>query len=189
MDEHINKNLKKTGIINIIIILATIALRLSKVGSMDMLATINACICSIALAVGVIYAITGYKKTSAKYYKIYMFLYLVSCIIALIAPFDLLSRGLAGLSLYLNIFCCIAIVVCIGILSFGKNLGKDKSINLSYTVLAISTVESLILLLDDQKIFTPLDKISTSLSYLLLAIILILFVSAKYADKESRDAE
>ena len=134
-----------------------------------------------ALAFGIYYSIAGYKKDSAKYYKIYLCLFALSCIVSIINTILSINGKMNITSI---IFIIALVVMTIGsiALAFVSNLGRNKSLAIAYTILACSFVMFIQPLLTGN--FAIVLK--TSLSYLALAYITYFFVIAKYKDKENR---
>lgn len=77
----ININLKTVGIVNSILLVAAIVLRVINITEMPTIRIIDLAICVVALLSGLVYSINGYKKDVAKYYKVFMYLYVVSNVI------------------------------------------------------------------------------------------------------------
>lgn len=117
---------KKVGIINSIFIVVAIVIRLIQLEEIPNIAKFDSFFCVVALLYGVIYALSGYKKEDAKYYKAFMFLFLVSSILSFIASVYLITIistigfNLKTIEAVLNF----VIIVCSAVLAFGKNLGK-----------------------------------------------------------------
>ena len=76
--------LKKAGIVNGILIVATVICKLFLFSSATMMTKIDSVVCMVALIFGLFYSLSGYKKDSAKYYKVFMILYVVSSIFSLV---------------------------------------------------------------------------------------------------------
>ena len=177
--KFINDNLKKAGYFNVVLIIAAIIAKLATIKKVSMLVNIDSIVCIIALVFGLFYSLSGYKKDSAKYYKVFMYLYFASNILSLMVPllapkFETVNYFIASINA--------VILVLVFILTFINDLGVNKSTNLSM----------LILLLNIIKLFYDVSNKTTmqsGFSNLILACILCVFVSAKYADKASRGAK
>ena len=172
----INDNLKKAGYFNAILITIAIILKVINFPKVPFYIKIDSAICIIALIFGLFYSLNGYKKDAAKYYKAFMFIFLVSCLFSFIAS---ISGGDT------NIFIIITNVVILlssFILTFIKDLGEKKSNILALSILLLNVFKILIV------VFTKSISLAfrVHFSNLILACILFVFVSAKYKDKESR---
>lgn len=187
--EFINKNLKQVGIVNIILIVATIVLLFINFSSRTTIAKIDVIVCVIALIFGIFYAFNGYKKDAAKYYKAFMILVFVSALNSIITPlsFIITSQSADAVSGIILTICHLPIAVCIGFLSFGKDLGKDKSIKLAIAVLVLNAIKLLYIVITGGTL--GITTLSACIANAILAIIIVVFVSAKYADKASRGAK
>lgn len=183
----LNENLKTAGIINTITIGFVIFLRLSLFNQYSMLNKIETIICCIALLYGVYYSLGGYKKNAASYYKAFMVMYLISSIFSLISNIEkLIQENILGFNLKTIIgFSSVLIIICLFVLSFVKDLKKTKSTIISYLLLIINVVKLVFSLIYSNSII----YIASDVSNLLLAIILCVFVSVKYIDKENRGTE
>lgn len=181
----INNNLKTVGYINVVLIVIAIILRLIAITVVPTIIKIDAILCIAALACGLIYALNGYKKDAAKYYKTFMYLYLISSVLSLGTSLSLAIADLGNFGI-LMIISNIIITISIFVLAFVKDFGEKKSNILSLLVLSLNILK----LLSDisiKGITTPI--ISAGFGNLILACILCVFVSAKYADKASRGAK
>ena len=175
--------LKKAGIVNGILIVATVICKLFLFSSATMMTKIDSVVCMVALIFGLFYSLSGYKKDSAKYYKVFMILYVVSSIFSLVVGIysNIKSDStVSGINIFATL-CSIAIIVCACILVVGKDMGEQKSIHLSCVILVAGLVKMIIALYSKS-----LDVITSEVSNLVLAIIVVAFVSAKYLDKASR---
>ena len=178
----INDNLKKAGYFNAVLIVIALVLRLATFVSIPTLGKIESIICIVALIYGLIYSLNGYKKDASKYYKIFMYLYLLSTVITLILTFFVAINELRKYGV-LVIIANVIILMSLAILAFAKDLGEKKSNGLALAVLAISIFK---LCFVSTK---TISHISIAFDNLMLACILCVFVSAKYADKASRGAK
>lgn len=196
MDDK-EKKLKKAGTITINAILVAVILRVSLYTTVQTLAArIQSVISIVALTFGVFYALKGYKKNAAKNYKGFMLLYFVNGLLSIVAPLSIEMstnsfRLVSGVTLAGNI----VIVICACILALGKDLGKNKSLTLSYAILGCNLIKLVAIILDLEKNPNIVDTktlayaIVAYVSNLLLAAILVIFVDGKYMDKEARGRE
>ena len=188
----ITKNLKKVGIVNIVLIAVCLILEGYVIGKKPYLLSMpsyvaTSCFIVISIICGLIYAISGYKKNAAKYYKGFMLLQLVTRIVD--AFNDLYSTityaDVYGSSYYTTVFKFI-IVICVAILAFAKDFGKKKSFIVVYISLICDVAVFIRILIAYSDIITD---IALTFMYLVLSIITTIFVEAKYIDKESRGAK
>ena len=173
----INENLKKAGYVNTVLILIAIVLRIIGIFKAPALVVIDSIICIAALVFGLIYALNGYKKGVAKYYKIFMYLLVLSSLLALstlTVEFDVLT-----------FICDIIVLACVLILALTKDLGEYKSNCCSILILSANLVKCFYTFLKT----TDIVLTSAGFANLVLACILCVFVSAKYTDKESRGSK
>ncbi|MDO4940166.1 MAG: hypothetical protein Q4E33_00565 [Erysipelotrichaceae bacterium] len=185
--ELINKNLKKVGIVNSISIAVAICLRLFQLKDTHLIANIDGVVCILTLLFGIFYSLSGYKKDAAKYFKIFTLLFLASSIVTVACGIDLIMANEGPIITnqgYSLVASSLAIVFCAAIIAFGKDLGKKKSSNLSYIIMVADVVKLLHSLFIKNETFIATDFLN-----LVLAIILLVFISAKYADKASRGAK
>lgn len=171
--KFINDNLKKAGYFNAALIIIAIVFRLYFIGIFPTAIKIDSIICTIALIFGLFYSFNGYKKDAAKYYKGFMYLYIISSLFSLVA--SILGDG--------NLLVIVAntiVLVLVSMLAFVKDFGETKSNGAALVILAISIFK---LCLVATK---TIPHISVAFANLILACILCVFVSAKYADKETR---
>ena len=174
----INDNLKKAGYFNAALIVIAIVLKAICIGIGTTLSKIDSIICIIALMFGLLYSLNGYKKDAAKNYKVFMYLFFISNAFALTAPFAIKVDVLILVS---NII----MFVLVFVLTFIKDLGVSKSTNLSMLILILTIIKFLYAV---AKLGDSLS-IYSGFSSLALSCVLCVFVSAKYADKESRGAK
>ena len=181
----LSDNLKKAGYFNAILIVIALVLRLVTFVSIPTLGKVDAIICIVALVYGLIYALNGYKKDASKYYKTFMYLYLLSAVITLILAF---SAAIIELKNYgiLVILANVVILVSIFVLACINNLGEKKSNYLALLVLALN-IFKLLFNVAIKGAIMPI--VSAGIANIMLACILCVFVSAKYADKKSRGAK
>ena len=178
----LSDNLKKAGYFNAILIVIAIVFRLCFIGSFPTAIMIDSIVCTIALIFGLFYSLSGYKKDAAKYYKAFMYLYLVSSLLSFIASIaSVLVEDKSTVLIVANA----VVLVAVFILAFIKDLGAKKSIVLALAILVISVVKMCFVVLTT----TALSLISIHFANLMLACILCVFVAAKYADKKSRGAK
>ena len=180
--KFINNNLKTVGYINAVLIIFALVLRLVSFASIPTFGKVESIICIIALIFGLIYSLNGYKKDASKYYKAFMYLYLLSTVITLILSLFVAINELRKYGI-LVVIANVVILISETILAFAKDLGEKKSNGLALAILAISIFKLCFVTTK------TISHISIAFDNLILAIILCVFVSAKYADKASRGAK
>ena len=182
--EFITNNLKKIGIINIILIVAVFIARCITFPNSLAIVKVESVIGVIGLIMGFIYAFNGYKKDDAKYYKWFMYIYAVNSLVSVIVP--VLDANKERPLTLLTIFGIINLI-CICLLTFVKDFGKTKSFVSIGIVLLINVVRFISILFAANESNTSI--ITASLENLVLAIIAFMFVVCKFADKASRGAK
>jgi len=121
------------------------------------------------------YCITGYKKSSARYFKGVLFARIISA-----------ALGLYIVSMYSQIFaviCSVVSLMCLLTLAFVKDLGKGFSMCLSILIIVASSTN-----------FAYYTGLTGSVNAchataVLLSVILLLMILAKYADKAARGSK
>ena len=103
---------------------------------------IDAILCIVALAYSLIYALNCYKKDAAKYYKTFMYLYLISSVLSLGTSLSLAIADLGNFGI-LMIISNIIITISIFALAFVKDSGEKKSNTLSLLVLSLNILKLL----------------------------------------------
>ena len=184
----ITKNLKQAGIFNATLIIATLIFQVYQICvitgtyGFNAMHFINNISIIIALISGLCYAFYGYKKTAAKYYKAFMILTLIAFVCTLI-PY--LQKS------YLMVVACLAFarIIPLVLLTFKKDFGKKNSVICAYITFALTLATMIIGPFFYVSAQTSSYGIALSLSNILLAAIIIVFVEAKYADKEARGAK
>ena len=137
----------------------------------------------IAMIPSFIYACNGYKKDVAVYYKAFMGLYALSALITFIA--DIVGT-IANGTPFVSTVICVVVLANYLILTFAKDLGKQKSMITAFCILGAQLIRfarMLIHYINNNIIF-----LSASLN-LIVAIVACLFVYAKYQDKTERGAK
>lgn len=182
----LSKNLKKAGIFNTVLILIAIGFRAYQLIDCSMLVKIDGVLCILALLFGVFYSFDGYKKDAGKYYRGFMGLYFISSVVSIATPIEAIldSTYVFDEATIIAIF-NIVIAVCIFLLGFKKDLGKEKSLNLSYAVVALDIGKLAINLF----IKASMSIISIDVSNLVLGLFTCAFVIVKYLDKQSRGSK
>lgn len=188
MFELIDK-LKKANLLNTVLVIVTIVLEV--IGLLLMLGPSSDFILDIlnivALLCGLYYIATGYKKSSANFYKIFMYLYAFEAIYATLSCIITCSNDVNAFVFILEILFNVFHVLLVSCLAFIKNLGKKASIRLA-EINVICAIASVILfgiiIVKDISLFLDLY-----LGSILVAILALVFVIAKYENKGNRGAK
>lgn len=182
-------DLKKAGILNIILILIVISAQviIFVTPEADIYTKIAAALGTVALIAAFVYAITGYKKGGAGFYSTYMLLYalaelgtLVNLIINILGK----SETIAIPMLFTG-----ATVIALFILAYMKDVGRKAS-KIIVTVILIGNVimafvEILSIASSGTIVGLPVAIIRSG-QRIMLATIAFLLVEQKYADKAAR---
>lgn len=123
------------------------------------------------------YISKGYRKTVAGSYSIFLLTYEASLILTFIRSFVI------GKSTIFSFTLLIIQIICVLILTFVKNLGK----NTSYILVSINMLACIVKIA--KQVFTAphlYTALSSSLSGFVLGFVFFVLVIAKYVDKDSR---
>ena len=183
----ISKNLRKSRYFNLVLIVISLALSIYKLttnykNGFDYF--YRPCLV-ISLISALIYALYGYKKESAIYYKAFMFLYFVSLILSAyneVLHLDNPSVNWTMISTYANF----ARVIPVFLLTFIPNFGEKKSKICSYILFGLSLfifARTCIV----HGVF--IGYTISALAQLTMSAVAVVLVNEKYADKASRGAK
>ena len=183
----INENFKKAGYFNTALIIIAIVLRLISFVNSRAITKIDCIVCIGALVYGLIYALNGYKKDAAKYYKTFMYLYLLSNTISFIIALTSAISEIGNLGVLMIVVNGI-ILLSVCSLTFIEDIGESKSNIFALSILLLNILK---LVIDIAIIGTTITTPHTSAWFanIVLACVLCVFVSAKYADKASRGSK
>ena len=183
----ITKNLKQAGIFNLVLIVVAIVLEVVGIIGSDCIFIDYALSVAkvLSLLSGSLYALYGYKKEAAKYYKGFMFLYFVSVLISIygeITYLDYIEWSSSMLSTYANFARFIPILL----LTFIPNFGEKKSKICAYILFGLSLFifARAVILYGSSVLY-----VANWLSEVAASAIACIFVNEKYADKTSRGAK
>ncbi len=157
--------------------------------SMDRLSSISNVVLMIVILImlvtGVLYLVKDYSKQAAKYYKLFLVLNVIVCILTVfIDLFFYKSTTLMYLISVLNICKIITLLM----LAYGKDLGEKKTWTIFYILLAIDIIKLLFA-------FINMSSIGFDFSFAGYVTALIsdgtigLAIKGKYDDKKSRGRE
>ena len=175
--EFITKNLKKVGVVNIILIVAVLVARCITFANSPAMSKVESIIGTIGLVFGLIYAFNEYKKDAAKYYKLFMYTYVINSIIYVI-------RTIVTSQIWQFVLGAI-VLICMCLLAFVKDFGKTKSFT-AIGIVLLTNVIRFVAAFFATNVVNVTSLVSFSSVNLTLAIIAFIFVVCKYADKESR---
>lgn len=179
------ESIKKISMCCAVLIIINIALIIFSIVRNDVF-LINGLLLIIALACGLLYSVFGYKKSSANFYKLFMVVYSVVFLLDVIIYFFFTNNSeTLGNTVYVVVAIRMLTFLCLVVLTFVKNLGKNISINLSLAILLINVILFVTCITDpnNRSLFI------LPASNLLLSFIAFLLVNGKYLDKEQRGAE
>ena len=183
-----NKKYLPFRIIHYVLMIATFVLgvyNFIKNGPSDTLLTkLSFLLLVVALVLGCVYAVLEYREQDAKYYKGFMWAYLVSSVIHLVNMIS--SSTVLAYIAFLNIIA----IVFITMLTTCKDLGKQTSYIVS-TGLLLCRIIPLVRYLTSVK-FQGQNILGVTIGFLItimLAANAFLMVAGKYIDKDSRGAE
>lgn len=174
----IRENFKKVGVFNtVLIILVVIYDSLRLVTGNTLLPKISIAIHFGAYIAGILYAVSGYKKDAAKYYKVFMLFLVVSEILSFVSKMDRSEPPM--FSMILSGICVFAALI----LFFVKDFGKKNTIAICSMSLILHISNLLYTLINaSAKFQAATGPISDSI----LLIVALVFIVAKYEDKASR---
>lgn len=177
----IRENFKQVGIFNLLlIVLVVIYDSIRLVTGSTLMPKIVILVHFVAYFAGILYAFSGYKKEGAKYYKVFMFLVAASEILSFAGKLtrsepSTLSVVLSGI--------CIALMLALALV---KDLGNKLSITLCSICLAIHLYNLIYTAINAAAKF---QAITGPLSDVILIIVALVFVIAKFEDKYARGTE
>lgn len=176
--DKIKIRLQEIGLISLIFIAAVVSYLLGRFFmATEITDKVMVVIHMGAALFGFFYAISGFSKQAAMNYKFFMFLYLVSSLVNTYEVFE--NKDFSTMS---KVVCILGVVVS-AILTFGKNLGKNKSVILTISILLLNIALLLVILVKGDIPFqTQLNGVENAL----LTAFVCIFVSAKYDDKDAR---
>ena len=142
---------------------------------------IDLLLCMVALLPALIYVIGSYRKSAAKYYRIFMYLFTASrlCSLADDIVYSIINNCGA-------FFACVfraPVLLCALLLAFVPNFGRKKSLGAAYTILALELINAIREVI---VVGAGFDVIVRGISGVVLACIVCMFVLFKYADKAAR---
>ena len=132
-----------------------------------------------ALICCVFYARRGYQKEDAAYYKTFLVIMAVACVLAIIASV-LFGNVMPGV-----VFMGLKILLLL-ILAFLKDMGKLNTLMIFFIMLLVDVIYAFIGVVPDGYM---LFKVISTVSNLLINATVLLAIRGKYADKEERGAE
>ena len=132
-----------------------------------------------ALICCIFYAWKGYKKEVAAYYKAFLLLAMVACILAITASvlFENVMPGIIFMGLK---------VLLLLILAFLKNMGKLNTLMIFFIMLLVDVIYAFIGVVPDGYMML---RVISVIANLLINATILLAIRGKYADKEERGAE
>ena len=143
----------------------------------------------LGLGSAILYLLFDARKKAANYYKFFMFTYAAEAVYAVIAALvfasSVTSWGSANMCFVniVEILGSVCIAVCICLLAFRKNLTKNPSLLVARLNLAVTVVKGVIhcLVVHDFATYYPLF-----VGTVVMAVVVLIMVRQKYADKDQR---
>jgi len=137
----------------------------------NILGTISCVFFCLSSVLAYFYCFMGYKKDSAKYFRYFCVSYSLYSIalIAFLAPYQAPTVFCRGVSLFI-----------LGAFTFGTNLGKKKSYTLAAIDLVLTIIPVVVYLVGGGASIIPV------LCDMLLSIVFVIMIYAKYVDKDNR---
>ena len=136
----------------------------------------------LAIISGFIYAVGGYKKNAALFYKGFMLLFCMASLMMIIT--DIVMSSINGYGSPISEI--LSTVICVNLLTltFAKDIGKKNSLGFAYSIVCVSLVNSIRLMV----LYSSINSMITAkaLVDIALACIACLFVIEKYTDKAAR---
>ena len=182
----INENLKKTGIVNSILIVIALVLEASAIKGLPLFGVIDKVVSVVGLICGLLYSIKGYKKNAARYYKWFMYLFALRSLISFAISVFLVGFKASDLISLIHAI-NFAIFVCAFMLAFIKDFGEHNSKTAATIILVLSGIR----LFGDVTSMLLFDAnyVNVTAAIFVEAIIINVLVSQKYIDKASRGAK
>lgn len=147
---------------------------------------INTIFAIFALVLAGLYLLTEFHKKSSKYFKFYLYLYILTEIFFILSiTIGSLIKGFIPSS-YLDIAIGVIIFLILNSLLFKKNLGKNLSLGLSYAAL-VSNLMSFVVSLQNTSVDVVYSIRLRALAGVCLAVVLVIMQHLKYYDKAQRD--
>lgn len=179
------RHLKTTGFINAVLIIVVMMLGIVLLFSdkFDITAKFSIPFDIVTLAIGLVYALKGYQKTAANYYKLYMLCGALSYLVSLTCAFEGNPDSIAR---YVGIIGLIVNVVLMLVLAFAKDLGRQKSITIAITTFGINIMQMIMFAVREEMQGSSFPIVVNVLQLIVISVITCVFVLAKYTEKASR---
>lgn len=133
-----------------------------------------------SMVCGIVYVLRDYRKTAADYYKFMMLLYVIS-------KFFLMYSTFVYGGLRLSMLANAAEVVILSMLTFGKDLGRQRTMSLFYALLSCELILSLLGGFAGAGVATAVaGRLTSALMRVVLAGTVGLAIKGKYEDKSAR---
>lgn len=177
------KHYKEIGIISIILILAGLICSLLRVymPSKYALTSVKIFVGMMTLIFAIYYTTFGYKKNGELFYKIFMCFFALNGVLATLLLVGTLAS--AGASEIVVIILNAAWCIMAFILTFGKDLGRRKSLTYGALTVVLNIIICIYVPLTAD---TPLSGFLSSFQTLIIALLALIFIYAKFEDKKAR---
>lgn len=179
-----DKAIKQISIYGSLIIIIDIALVIFGFVNKDV-DIVRGLLITIALGFGLFYSLSGFKKSVADYYKIFLVIYCVASLIDVVTFFFFTNTTeIISNTVYAVVGVRMLTIFCLLILIFVKNLGKGISFNVSLAILLINIILFIMCISEHDN-----NTYIMAMASLFLSFITLLLVFGKYIDKDKRGAE
>lgn len=181
----LRKHLKATGIINAILIVIVMIFGIVLLCSdkFDVMAKFSIPFDMVTLAIGLVYALKGYQKAAANYYKFFMVCGALSYFISLVCAFqgnpNSTARIIGLIPLIINIILMI-------ILAFAKDFGRTKSILVAVATFALNVFLLIMFAIREEVSGSSFPIVINISQLIVISIITCVFVQAKFLEKSYR---
>ena len=166
--------IKKLGIFNVLLLIVAFAACIVALNELTAaISLVRIGFHMIALACAFFYAVYGYKKNAAKYYKAFLItLGLAKLTMVIVSAVEAGAFGVSTVLFALAFVCAVLLV-------FAKDMGKTKSVCIVCAMFVLDLVNEIILLVKAADVFSAVIVLAVS-------FIAVEFVLAKYIDKAER---
>lgn len=179
----IMKHKRESCIVNLVLISVALVLEFLKLirPAESVITQIDMLLCMAAMLPALLYILSGYRKSAAQFYKVFMYMFAASCLCSLAN--DVIYTIIDHYTAYFSTVVRALVFVGALLLAFIPNFGKRKSLGVAYGILALELVNSIRLVVRYGGNFALIVK---SVSGVVIACVVCMFVLCKYADKDAR---
>ena len=172
---------KKLGAFNVLLLIVAFAACIIALEELALpVSLVRIAFQMIAIAFAFFYAVYGYKKNVARYYKEFLIVLGASRLVMVIV--GIIEAKALGIGVGVSTVLFAVSFVLAAILAFVKDLGKTKSLCAVLAMLVLDVVNEVILLVKFGDVFSAVIVLAVS-------FVAVEFVFAKYADKAERGSK